>query len=88
MIPTVCSELKEVNRVIQQLREELVTGDAKAVNTESVMPMIRVELKETKEAFLAETLNRIIESHYYESSNLFEETIAEVMDLRQVFVQL
>ena len=45
--------------------------------------MIPLGLKETKELDLRESFKQFIESHYYENGEDYEESLAELMDLRQ-----
>ena len=45
--------------------------------------MIPLGLKETKELDLRETFRALIESHYFENVGVYEEAVAELMDLRQ-----
>ena len=48
-----------------------------------VMPIISPGLKETNELELMEVLKDFIESHYHEDSEEYEDSIAELMDIRQ-----
>ena len=50
---------------------------------ENVMPMIPLGLKETKELEMMDTFKEFIESHYHEDCEQYEDTFAELMDLRQ-----
>ena len=51
---------------------------------EAVVPMIPLGLKETKELEVADSFRGLIQEHYYEDSDEYEEAIAELTDLRQV----
>ena len=46
--------------------------------------MIPLGLKETKELEVADSFRGLIQEHYYEDSDEYEEAIAELTDLRQV----
>ena len=46
--------------------------------------MIPLGLKETKELEVAGSFRGLIQEHYYEDSDEYEEAIAELTDLRQV----
>ena len=47
------------------------------------MPMIPLGLKETNELELRDAIKKIIESHYHEDGEEYEDPLAELMDLRQ-----
>ena len=50
---------------------------------EGVLPMIPLGLKETTEVDLRDPFKQFIECHYYENAEDYEESLAELMDLRQ-----
>ena len=76
-----------MNSNLQLLKEQLAELNSSVEiyqdRDEGVLPMIPLGLKETKELNLRETFGDIIESHYFEDAGVYEEAIAELMDLRQ-----
>ena len=77
--------LNITNYNIQILKEQLAMLNSVEMvgKTEEVIPMISLRLKETKELDLMETLKDLIENHYHEDREEFEDSIAELMDIRQ-----
>lgn len=51
---------------------------------ESVMPMIPLGLKETKEVNFIEPFSDFILEHYSEESDSYQDAIADIADTRQV----
>lgn len=85
---TVSLELRFVNSNLQLLKEQLAELNSsmelyQSSDQTTVMPMIPLGLKETNELELRQTLKEFISSHYYEDGEDYEETVAELMDLRQ-----
>ncbi|KAM9062096.1 rhophilin-2 [Sarcophilus harrisii] len=81
-------ELSYVNSDLQILKEELEGLNISVEvyqNTEETftIPLIPLGLKETKEVDLSVLLKDFILEHYSEDSSLYEDEIADLMDLRQ-----
>ena len=76
-----------MNSNLQLLKEQLAELNSSVElyqgQAEGVLPMIPLGLKETKELDLRETFRALIESHYFEDAGVYEEAVAELMDLRQ-----
>ena len=53
-------------------------------STETLMPMIPLGLKETKDINFSEPFKDFILEHYSEDTGQYEDNIADLMDLRQV----
>ena len=51
--------------------------------SEEMIPMITLNLRETNEVDLMEGITSSIENHYYTNGEEYEESIAQLMDLRQ-----
>ena len=72
------------NYNLQLLKEQLAQNSSEDLRMNNeVMPMISPGLKETKELDLMEVLKDFIKSHYHEDSEEYEDSIAELMDIRQ-----
>lgn len=54
------------------------------ISLESVMPMIPLGLKETKEVNFIEPFSDFILEHYSEPSEAYQDAIADIVDTRQV----
>ena len=85
---TVELELRFVNSNLQLLKEQLAELNSsmelyQSSEQNTIMPMIPLGLKETNELELRHALKEFISSHYYEDGEDYEETVAELMDLRQ-----
>lgn len=85
---TVALELSFVNSNLQLLKEQLAELNSSVElyqndSTESVMPMIPLGLKETKEIDFREPFKDFILEHYSEDGSHYEDAIAEFMDIRQ-----
>ncbi|XP_016040630.1 rhophilin-1 [Erinaceus europaeus] len=85
---TVALELSYVNSSLQLLKEELeeLSGGIDAELPESegtVVPMIPLGLKETKELDWATPLKELISGHFGEDSTSYEAEIRELEDLQQ-----
>ncbi|KAG2458444.1 RHPN1 protein, partial [Polypterus senegalus] len=85
---TVALELSFVNSNLQLLKEELeeLNSSVEVYQTDSEsisVPMIPLGLKETKEVDLTTALKDYICEHYGEEGSLYDNEIAELMDLRQ-----
>ena len=80
-------ELRFVNSSLQLLKEQLAELNSSVEiyqnREEVVMPMIPLGLKETKELELRDSIKRLIEDHYHEDGEEYEDSLAELMDLRQ-----
>uniref|UniRef100_A0A5F8HD07 Rhophilin-2 n=1 Tax=Monodelphis domestica TaxID=13616 RepID=A0A5F8HD07_MONDO len=81
-------ELSYVNSDLQILKEELEGLNISVEvyqNTEETftIPLIPLGLKETKEVDFSVLLKDFILEHYSEDSSLYEDEIADLMDLRQ-----
>ena len=80
-------ELRFVNSSLQLLKEQLAELNSSVEiyqnREEVVMPMIPLGLKETKELELRDSIKRFIEDHYHEDGEEYEDSLAELMDLRQ-----
>ena len=76
--------LSIANYNLQLLKDQLAQNSSEDLRMNAdVMPMISPGLKETKELDLMEVLKNFIESHYHEDSEEYEDSIAELMDIRQ-----
>ncbi|KAK6630041.1 hypothetical protein RUM44_005439 [Polyplax serrata] len=85
---TVALELSFVNSNLQLLKEQLAELNSSVELyqnevKESVMPLIPLGLKETKEVDFKESFKDFILEHYSEEGNLYDDVITEIMDLRQ-----
>ena len=80
-------ELCFVNSNLQLLKKQMAELNSSLElyqdKEEGVLPMIPLGLKETKELDLRESFKQFIKSHYYENGEDYEESLAELMDLRQ-----
>lgn len=89
MKETVALELSFVNSNLQLLKEQLAELNSSVElyqiqnKSEGVVPMIPLGLKETKEIELRESFKDFILEHYSEDGSLYEEELAELMDIRQ-----
>ena len=76
-----------MNSNLQLLKEELAEMNSSVElyqeRREGMLPMIPLGLKETKEVDLREPFKQVIECHYFEDAEHFEEAFASLMDLRQ-----
>ena len=76
-----------MNSNLQLLKEQLAELNSSVElyqgREEGVLPMIPLGLKETKELDLRETFGALIKSHYFTDAKVYEEAVAELMDLRQ-----
>ena len=76
-----------MNSSLQLLKEQLAELNSSMEiyqnREEVVMPMIPLGLKETKELELRDSIKRFIEDHYHEDGEEYEDSLAELMDLRQ-----
>lgn len=87
---TIALELSFVNSNLQLLKEQLAELNSSVEcyqnDTENqLIPMIPLGLKETKEINFMEQFSDFILEHYSEDSNLYEDAIADLTDLRQVY---
>lgn len=85
---TVAVELSFVNSNLQLLKEQLAELNSsvelyQSDNTDAVMPMIPLGLKETKEIDFREPFKDFVLEHYSEDANQYEDAIADFMDTRQ-----
>lgn len=85
---TVALELSFVNSNLQLLKEQLAELNSsvelyQSDSTDSVMPMIPLGLKETKDIDFRDPFKDFILEHYSEDANDYEEPITEFMDTRQ-----
>jgi len=85
---TVALELSFVNSNLQLLKEQLAELNSsveiyQSDSTDSVMPMIPLGLKETKEIDFREPFKDFILEHYSEDANQYEDAISDFMDTRQ-----
>ncbi|XP_012502494.1 PREDICTED: rhophilin-2 [Propithecus coquereli] len=81
-------ELSFVNSDLQMLKEELEglnisVGVYQSTEEAFAMPLIPLGLKETKDVDFSVVLKDFILEHYSEDSYLYEDEIADLMDLRQ-----
>uniref|UniRef100_A0A8C2M4C7 Rhophilin-2 n=1 Tax=Cricetulus griseus TaxID=10029 RepID=A0A8C2M4C7_CRIGR len=81
-------ELSFVNSDLQMLKEELEglnisVGVYQGTEEAFAIPLIPLGLKETKEVDFSIVLKDFILEHYSEDSYLYEDDIADLMDLRQ-----
>ncbi|KAM7339847.1 hypothetical protein ACRRTK_000462 [Alexandromys fortis] len=81
-------ELSFVNSDLQMLKEELEglnisVGVYQGTEEAFTIPLIPLGLKETKEVDFSVILKDFILEHYSEDSYLYEDDIADLMDLRQ-----
>ncbi|KAK7811860.1 hypothetical protein U0070_024123 [Myodes glareolus] len=81
-------ELSFVNSDLQMLKEELEglnisVGVYQGTEEAFTIPLIPLGLKETKEVDFSVVLKDFILEHYSEDSYLYEDDIADLMDLRQ-----
>ena len=78
-------KLNITNYNIQVLKEQLALLSSSQEHGQNgeLMPMISLGLKETKELDLMEVLKDFIEKHYHEDKEEYEDSIAELMDMRQ-----
>nr|XP_045011561.1 rhophilin-2 isoform X2 [Jaculus jaculus]XP_045011562.1 rhophilin-2 isoform X2 [Jaculus jaculus] len=81
-------ELSFVNSDLQMLKEELEglnisVGVYQGTEEAFTIPLIPLGLKETKEVDFSVVLKDFILEHYSEDSCLYEDEIADLMDLRQ-----
>ncbi|XP_007952541.1 rhophilin-2 [Orycteropus afer afer] len=81
-------ELSFVNSDLQMLKEELEglnisVGVYQSTEDAFMIPLIPLGLKETKEVDFSVVLKDFILEHYSEDSYLYEDEIADLMDLRQ-----
>ena len=80
-------ELSFVNSNLQLLKEQLAELNSSVElyqsNQEPVVPMIPLGLKETKEIELRDTFKDFILEHYSEDGGEYEDSLAELMDIRQ-----
>ena len=80
-------ELCFVNSNLQLLKEKLAELNSSFElyqdKEEGVLPMIPLGLKETTEVDLRDPFKQFIECHYYENAEDYEESLAELKDLRQ-----
>ncbi|XP_055450803.1 rhophilin-2 [Psammomys obesus] len=81
-------ELSFVNSDLQMLKEELEglnisVGVYQGTEETFAIPLIPLGLKETKEVDFSVVLKDFILEHYSEDSSLYEDDIADLMDLRQ-----
>lgn len=87
---TIALELSFVNSNLQLLKEQMseVNSSVEAYQNDTqkdlLLPMIPLGLKETKEINFMEQLSDFILEHYSEDSNLYEDAIIDLTDLRQV----
>lgn len=86
---TIQLELSFVNSNLQLLKEQLaeLNSSVECYQNDSqnlILPMIPLGLKETKEVKFMEPFSDFILEHYSEDSNLYEDAIADLTDLRQV----
>lgn len=86
---TVALELSFVNSNLQLLKEQLAELNSSVEiyqsdsNDFSVMPMIPLGLKETKEIDFRDPFKDFILEHYSEDAHRYEDAIADFMDTRQ-----
>ncbi|XP_065168699.1 rhophilin-2 isoform X2 [Atheta coriaria] len=85
---TVALELSFVNSNLQLLKEQLAELNSQVEiyqndNTDSIMPMIPLGLKETKEIDFRDPFKDFILEHYSEDANQYEDSIVDFMDTRQ-----
>ncbi|XP_071053463.1 rhophilin-2 isoform X2 [Onthophagus taurus] len=85
---TVALELSFVNSNLQLLKEQLAELNSSVElyqhdNTNDVMPMIPLGLKETKEIDFRDSFKDFILEHYSEDASQYEDAIADFMDTRQ-----
>ncbi|XP_056647062.1 rhophilin-2-A isoform X1 [Diorhabda sublineata] len=85
---TVAVELSFVNSNLQLLKEQLAELNSsvelyQSDSTDSVMPMIPLGLKETKEIDFRDPFKDFILEHYSEDANQYEDAISDFMDTRQ-----
>ena len=87
MKETVALELSFVNSNLQLLKEQLSELNSSVEvyqnNTEVVVPMIPLGLKETKEIDFRDPFKDFVLEHYSEDGAEYEDEIAELMDIRQ-----
>ena len=82
-------ELRFVNSSLQLLKEQLSELNSSVEIYQNrkqgqvVMPMISLGLKETNELDLRTSIKKIIESHYHEDGEDYEDSLSEFTDLRQ-----
>lgn len=81
-------ELSFVNSDLQMLKEELEglnisVGVYQSTEETFTIPLIPLGLKETKDVDFSVVLKDFILEHYSEDSYLYEDEIADLMDLRQ-----
>lgn len=86
---TIALELSFVNSNLQLLKEQMAELNSSVEayqneNQKDMLPMIPLGLKETKEINFMEQLSDFILEHYSEDSNLYEDAISDLTDLRQV----
>ncbi|XP_055389970.1 rhophilin-2 [Condylostylus longicornis] len=85
---TVALELSFVNSNLQLLKEQLAELNSSVEiyqndSHESIMPMIPLGLKETKEINFLEPFSDFILEHYSEESSIYIDAIADITDTRQ-----
>ncbi|KAH8238483.1 hypothetical protein KR032_007369 [Drosophila birchii] len=90
---TVALELSFVNSNLQLLKEQLAELNSsveiyQSESFNSVMPMIPLGLKETKEINFMEPFSDFILEHYSEEPSIYMDSIADITDTRQVRVFL
>ena len=76
-----------MNSNLQLLKEKLAELNSSFElyqdKEEGVLPLIPLGLKETTEVDLRDPFKQFIECHYDENAEDYEESLAELMDLRQ-----
>ncbi|XP_077302800.1 GTP-Rho-binding protein rhophilin isoform X2 [Arctopsyche grandis] len=85
---TVALELSFVNSNLQLLKEQLASLNSSVElyqndSKDSVMPMIPLGLKETKEVDFREPFTDFILEHYSEEATTYQDAISDFMDMRQ-----
>lgn len=85
---TVALELSFVNSNLQLLKEQLAELNSSVEvyqndSQDSVMPMIPLGLKETKEINFSEPFSDFILEHYSEEPSIYADAIADITDTRQ-----
>ncbi|XP_044742961.1 rhophilin-2 isoform X2 [Chrysoperla carnea] len=85
---TVALELSFVNSNLQLLKEQLAELNSSVElyqndSKDAVIPMIPLGLKETKEIDFREPFKDFILEHYSEDATQYEDSIADLMDMRQ-----
>jgi len=72
-------KLRVTNSKIQMLRQQMLGFSSSAER----IPMITLSLRETNEVDMMEGITSSIENHYHTNGEEYEESIAQLMDLRQ-----